>query len=111
MMKVRTLSKCFAHFGAVCGRQFSRSAISRDGRIVVVTMWDDEFGREGNRVTYETRYRPALKGKSRSIGSEWVANLSWARAHCDGLVRVVVLAPRMSTRIPERFCTAIPMTA
>jgi hypothetical protein len=55
-------------------------------------MWDDEFGREGNRITYQTQYRPALKGKSRSIESEWVANLTWARTHCDGIVRVVVLA-------------------
>jgi hypothetical protein len=92
MVQVQTLPVCFTHFGAVCASsRFSRSAITQDGQTVVVTMWEDEVRREGDRIVYESRYRPILKGKSRRADTELIANLKWARDHCNGFVRVVVL--------------------
>jgi len=92
MLQLRTLGECFEHFGAVCAsRRFSRSAVSQDGQTVVVAVWDDELQREGNRIVYETRYRPTLKGKLRGVDSEWIANIKWARTRCNSLVRVVIL--------------------
>jgi hypothetical protein len=92
MVQVQRLADCFTHFGAVCAsRRFSKSAITQDGQTVVVAIWEDEIRREGDRLIYESRYRPALKGKSRNADSELIANLKWARDHCAGLVRVVIL--------------------
>jgi hypothetical protein len=108
MVKIWTLSRCFEHFGALCANSFSRSAISKDGRTVVVAMWEDEFGRDGNRITYETRYRPAPRGKRRGADSEWAANLIWARTHCDGLVRVVVLTAMDVTANPRTILYCHP---
>jgi hypothetical protein len=109
MVQVQTLAECFTHFGAVCAsRRFSRSAITRDGQTVVVAMWEDEVRREGDRVIYESRYRPTLKGKSRGVDSELIANLKWARDHCDGYVRVVILTAEDVTADPRkiRYCYA-----
>ena len=46
MAKIWTLPACFAHFGVVPShRHFSLSAVSSDGKTVVVAMWEDEFER------------------------------------------------------------------
>jgi len=87
-----TLPACFAHFGVVAShRHFSLSAVSSDGKTVVVAMWEDEFERQGDRIIYQSRYRPIFKGKLRRISNQLIANLSWARNHCNGLVRVVII--------------------
>jgi hypothetical protein len=109
MVHFRTLSDCFKHFGAVCAsRRYSRSAISKDGQTVVVAMWDDEIRREGGRIIYETRYKPALKGKSRGVDSECIANLKWACAHCGRLVRVVILTAKDSGANPRAILYCYP---
>ena len=54
-------------------------------------MWDDEFESEVGRTIYQSRYRPNLKGNPMRVSKQWMANLRWARDHCDSLVRVVVL--------------------
>jgi hypothetical protein len=109
MVQLRTLGECFGHFGAVCAsRRFSRSAVSQDGQTVVVAMWDDELQREGDRVIYETRYRPALKGKLRGVDSEWIANVKWARAHCGSMVRVVILTAEDATANPRTVLYCYP---
>jgi hypothetical protein len=107
MVQLQSLGECFTHFGAVCAsRRFSRSAITQDGETVVVTMWEDELRREGDRVIYEPRYRPTLKGKSRAVDSELVANVKWALDHCDGYVRVVILTAEDVRANPReiRYC-------
>ena len=69
-------------------------------------MWDDELQREGDHVVYETRYRPTLKGKLRGVDSEWIANIKWARAHCQSQVRVVILTAVDAAANPRtvRYC-------
>jgi hypothetical protein len=92
MAKIWTLPACFAHFGVVAShRHFSLSAVSSDGKTVVVAMWEDEFERQGDRIMYQSRYQRIFKGKLRRISNQWIANLKWARNHCDSLVRVVII--------------------
>jgi hypothetical protein len=109
MVQVQNLANCFTHFGAVCAsRRFSKSAITEDGQTVVVAIWDDEVQRDGDRIIYQSRYRPKLKGKSRRVESELMANLKWARDHCGGLVRVVILTAEDITAEPRKimYCYA-----
>ena len=109
MANVQTLAECFAHFGAVCAsRRFSKSAVTQDGQTVVVAMWEDEVQRDGDRVVYESRYKPKLKGKVRGVNSELVANLKWARDHCFGLVRVVMVAAEDVTAEPRKITGCYP---
>jgi hypothetical protein len=92
MATIWTLPACFANFGVVAShRHFSLSAVSSDGKTVVVAMWEDEFEREGGRMSYQSRYRPIFKGKLRRISNQWIANLKWACRQCDCLVRVVII--------------------
>ena len=109
MANVQTLAECFAHFGAVCAsRRFSKSAVTQDGQTVVVAMWEDEVQRDGDRVVYELRYKPKLKGKVRGVDFELVANLKWARDHCFGLVRVVMVAAEDVTAEPRKITGCYP---
>jgi hypothetical protein len=99
-----TLSTCFEHFGAARSRRhFGGSAISSDGTIVVVAMWEDEILRlDDGRIIYQSRSGPTLRGKSQRINLQWIAHLKWALAHCHGLIRVVVLTaqdPQANPRI------------
>jgi hypothetical protein len=92
MATIWTLPACFAHFGVVAShRHFSLSAVSSDGKTIVVAMWADEFERHGDQIMYQSRYRPIFKGKLRRISNQWIANLKWACRHCDCLVRVVII--------------------
>ena len=109
MVQVHTLADCFTYFGAVCAsRRFSKSAITQDGQTVVVAIWEDEIRREGSRIIYESRYRPALKGKSRAVDSELIANLNWARNRCGGLVRVVILTAEDVTAEQRKIMYCYP---
>ena len=92
MAKIWTLPACFAHFGTVTShRHFSLSAVSSDGKTVVVGMWEDEIERHGDRIMYQSRYQPIFKGNLRRISTQWIANLKWSCRHCDRLVRVVII--------------------
>ena len=109
MVQVQSLTRCFTHFGAVCAsNRLSKSAVTQDGQTVVVAIWEDEVQRDGERVMYQSRYRPALKGKSRRVDSELMANLKWAKDHCGGLVRVVILTAQDVTAEPRKimYCYA-----
>jgi hypothetical protein len=95
MARFVTLAECFNRFGATCAhRNFSKSAMSADGRTVVFAVWEDEVQRFGDRAIYETRYRPDMKGKLRGADSEWIANLKWASIHCNSLVRILILTAK-----------------
>lgn len=108
-MQVQTLADCFTYFGAVCAsRRFSKSAITQDGQTVVVAIWEDEVQRDGDRVVYESRYRPKLKGKLRGVESELIANLKWARDRCAGLIRVVILTAEDVTAEPRKIMYCYP---
>lgn len=105
-----TLTTCFEHFGAARSRRhFGGSAISDDGVTVVVAMWDDEIVRlNDGRITYQSRFGPALRGKSRRINLQWISHLKWAVAHCDGLIRVVVLTAQDPQADPRVLKSCYP---
>jgi hypothetical protein len=104
-----TLSTCFEHFGAArCRRHFGGSAISPDGRTVVVAMWDDEIVRQDSQATYRSRFGPTLKGTSQRVSVQWITHLKWAIAHCDGRVRVVVLTAEDTLANPRVIRSCYP---
>jgi len=109
MRQAWTLSTCFEHFGAVRSRRhFGGSAISGDGRTVVVAMWDDEIVRQDSRVTYQSRFGPTLKGKSHRVSLQWITHLKWAISHCDSCVRVVVLTAEDAQANPRIISSCYP---
>jgi hypothetical protein len=89
MAKKWNRTTSFAHFGAVCKNpRWSWSAISPDRKTVVITMWQDEIIGKDGFIVYESR--PRLIEKNRPGATERLANLKWARDHCNSLVRVVI---------------------
>jgi hypothetical protein len=104
-----TLSTSFEHFGAARSRQhFGGSAISNDGRTVVVAMWEDEIVRRDDRVTYQSRFGPALKGKSQKISLQWITHIKWAIRHCNSQIRVVVLTAKDTDAKPRIIRSCYP---
>jgi hypothetical protein len=104
-----TLSTSFEHFGAMRSRQhFGGSAISNDGRTVVVAMWEDEIAHRDDRVTYQSRFGPALKGRSQKISLQWVTHIKWAINHCNSHVRVVVLRAEDTEATPRIIRSCYP---
>jgi hypothetical protein len=104
-----TLTTSFEHFGVVRSRQhFGGSAISGDGGTVVVAMWEDEIVRQNNSVTYQSRFGPPLRGKSQKTSLQWITNLKWAVARCNGHVRVVVLTAEDAQANPRVIRSCYP---
>jgi hypothetical protein len=104
-----TLSSSFEYFGATrAPKHFGGSAISRDGRTVVVAVWDDELTRENDSVVYRSKFGPPLKGKSQKVSLQWIAHLKWAVSHCNGRIRVVVLTPEDGQTNPRVIRSCFP---
>jgi hypothetical protein len=94
-MAKRTRTDCFKHFDVkLKNAQWSRSARSSDGKIVVVSLWQDQFKMIGGVLTYE--HSPDVDWfKKDSLGqTELRENLIWARDNCDGIVSVVLVSAR-----------------
>jgi hypothetical protein len=71
--------------------RWSWSARTPDGQIVM-TFWNDQFRREGSRLVYSTIGRSDLPEWQDLPGNrERIENLLWARDHCDGFLKVVVV--------------------
>ena len=92
MPKKWKLAEAFAHFGASGKSQrWSWSARSSDGKIVVITLWNDGLNYGAKPIVYDTFNRPDLHVWVDRLGNrERIENLIWARDHCDGLFRVVI---------------------
>ena len=103
-----TRGECFEHFGALCKNpQWSWSAKSADGRVVVMCMWQDEIKREGDRMVYQSV--TPRRGEQNSPGAkERLENLKWAREHCDGLARVVVMRANDTKADPRSIAECFP---
>ena len=103
-----TRSECFEHFGALCKNpQWSWSAKSADGRVVVMCMWQDEIKREGDRMVYQS-VTPRRGEQNRPGAKERLENLKWAREHCDGLARVVVMRANDTKADPRSIAECFP---
>jgi hypothetical protein len=108
MPKKWTRAGCFEHFGAVCKNpRWSWSARSPDGKTVVMTMWQDEIGRDGDLMTYQSRPRPPGE-ETRPGALERIENLKWARDYCDSLVRVVIMRAEDVKASPRTIADCYP---
>jgi hypothetical protein len=102
-----TRAACFEHFGAVCkNARWSWSARSRDGKTVVLTMWEDEITERDGKTIYQSRLRPKIQ--RRPGAAERLENLIWARDHCDGLMRVVRMTARDVNAETRSIATCYP---
>jgi hypothetical protein len=109
MAQAWTLSTSFEHFGAARSRRhFCGSAVSDDGGTVIVAMWEDEIVRQNDRVTYQSRFGPTLKGKSHRVSHQWITHLKWAMSHCNSRVRVVVLTAEDGLANPRVIRSCYP---
>jgi hypothetical protein len=70
-------------------------------------MWEDEMCYQNNQIVAESRV-PSPSGKSKGLSRQWIANLKWARDHCDNLVRLVILKAENPEANPKKilFCYA-----
>jgi hypothetical protein len=88
MRKKWTLAAAFGYFGAVPKNpRWSWSGKSPDGKVVVLTMWDDQIGDDRGLKTYQSGPRK----RRHPGGTERLENLIWAQDRCEGLFRVVRL--------------------
>lgn len=85
-----TLRACFAEFGAkATNPRWGRSARSRDGTVVVVTLWKDYVDYSAKPIVYDTFNRS--ERINRPGNRDRIDNLLWARDHCGSRFRVVII--------------------
>lgn len=108
MAQKYTHTACFAHFGTKPRNvNWSWSARDEATNTVVVTLWQDEFVRQGERMIYE---RGAIWAQSRqSPGhNEMMQNLRWALDHCDGWVKVIIAIAKDRSAKPRSIRECFP---
>jgi hypothetical protein len=78
-------------------------------KTVVVTLWRDAIV-DGNLLTYQQKARN--RGQRPGAGSkEQLANLIWARDHCNGLIRVSSSPRKMLQRCREALLIPFQVTS
>jgi hypothetical protein len=108
MSKRWTHTKAFAHFGTSPRNvQWSWSARSEDGLTVVVTLWQDQFSRRGNRLVYD-RSAAAPDVRRRPGFGELMENLAWARNNCAGRFNVIVAKAKDTKADPRTIEECFP---
>ena len=70
-------------------------------------MWQDEIKREGERMVYQS-LTPRRGEQNRPGAKERLDNLKWAREHCDGLARVVVMRANDTKADPRSIAECFP---
>ncbi|MEI9991816.1 MAG: hypothetical protein WDM86_17470 [Rhizomicrobium sp.] len=108
MTKKWTHTAAFESFGVrPWNTRWSWSARSDDGKIVVATLWQDQFSRRDNRLIYA---RPGftLGERKRPGFSEWVENLAWAEDHCGGRFHVIAAIPKDKNADPRSIAECFP---
>ena len=93
MSKSWSVVEAFAYFnGAMCRNPFwSWAARDLSGDTVVLALWQDMFDYRSRPATYSTFGRPDLE----KLGNnERIEYLKWARDHCGGLFRLVILVAK-----------------
>jgi len=110
MAKEWSKIEAFAHFGAaLTNLRWSWSARTTDGGTVILALWSDRFSRKKT----PTEYEEAIGGRT----PEWIArpgnrerlrNLIWARDHCDGMFRVVMVRAKDTSADPREISDCFP---
>ena len=89
--------------------RWSWSARTRDGKTVVMTFWKDQLDYSSNPISYSTFGRPNLEKWTDLPGNqERIENLKWARDHCEGLMRVVIIEAFDAAAHPRRIAQSFP---
>jgi hypothetical protein len=103
-----THSAAFAHFGTKSRNvQWSWSARSADGKVVVVTLWQDEFRREGNKLVYSRPGDP-LNLDTRLGHVEMMRNLEWSLQELGGKVSVIIAIAKDNKAQPRSIKECFP---
>lgn len=106
-----TLGRAFAFFGGAAGRnpRWSWSARSADGQTIVLTLWEDEITDDGHTVIADFFGHRNLHIWTDKPGNrERIDNLIWARDHCDGLFRVVMVRAEDTQALPRSIASLYP---
>jgi hypothetical protein len=103
-----THTEAFEHFGVVPRNiQWSWSARSEERRTVVVTVWQDQFFRRNGKLLCE--HPPFAEQVRRRPGfGELMENLTWARDHCEGRLKVIIAKARDIGADPRSIETCFP---
>jgi hypothetical protein len=104
------LAESFAHFGATGkNRRWSWSAKSADGKTVVMALWKDGFDYSSQPIAYDTINRKNLPAWiSRAGNRERLEYLMWARVHCNGIFKVVVVVAKDEKAEPRKIAECFP---
>jgi hypothetical protein len=110
MAKKLTHTEAFAHFGTIpTNVQWSWSARNEETKIVVCTLWQDEFSRRGGRLVYERSKGGAWELSRKSPGfDEMKENLAWAQDNCEGRVHIIIAIPKDKTTFPHSIGECFP---
>jgi hypothetical protein len=86
------LAVAFKKAGATAKNpRWSWSARSKNGKVVLMTLWKDLINYKTNPISYSTFDRENLSVSIDKPGNrERLENLKWVRDHCDGLFRVII---------------------
>lgn len=108
-MPTWTLAECFQKFGAEkANPRWSWSARSSDGKTVVLTLWCDLIRIQDKTATYDTFGLNLDQWIDRAGNRERLENLKWARDHCDGLFRVVIIVAKDLNTHPWSIAECYP---
>jgi hypothetical protein len=116
MPKAWGLAESLAHFGAAGKNpRWSWSGRSLDGETVVINLWRDRVQRENGLMVYDEFARPDLQDPehlpawmARPGNRERVENLTWARDHCDGYFRVIIIVAKDTNADPREIAECYP---
>jgi len=86
------VDEAFAYYGAKCRNPlWSWSARNEEGKTVVVALWEDRFVYDPPPARYDAFGGSVDKWVDRLGKAELVENLIWARDHCGGHFRAVIV--------------------
>jgi hypothetical protein len=93
------LAEAFAAFGAAGKNpRWSWSARTADSQTVVMTFWKDILRFQDNPISYSLFGDDRLDVWKDHLGNrERIDNIKWARDHCDGLMKVVIITAKDET--------------
>lgn len=107
MPKKWTHTGAFGHFGAKPRNvQWSWSARTDDK--VIVTLWQDQFTREGEKLTYSRPAVPEGEPDTRPGFRELMSNLKFAQDELAGLLHVIVAVARDKSASPRSIAHCFP---
>jgi hypothetical protein len=71
-----------------------------------MTMWEDEISWDGPKAIYQSRSR--VRTRRNPGEAERFENLIWARDHCEGHLRVVMMRARDEDAVPRSIASCFP---